>query len=68
MPAGVATCAICSEPLQHGYPFAQRVQGWSLPRSAGGQNAVYRRELVPDVVAHVSCVKSKLQRDQGQLV
>jgi hypothetical protein len=67
MNPGIATCALCGEPLERGVPFAVMVKGWSLPRGAGGQNAVYRRETVPDVVAHVSCVRIKTL-NQGRLV
>jgi hypothetical protein len=68
VPAGIATCALCGEPMERGYPFAQMVRGWSLPREAGGQNAVHRREVVPDVVAHPACVKIKASSSQGRLV
>ena len=67
MPAGVATCALCGETIERGMPYAQMVKGWSLPREQGGQNAVHRRELVPNVVAHPSCVKVK-SLGQGRLV
>jgi hypothetical protein len=67
MTPGVATCALCGAELERGYPFARMVRGWSLPREAGGQNAVHRREVVPDVVAHVSCVKLKGGPSQGRL-
>jgi hypothetical protein len=59
MSAGVATCALCGQPMPPGVPFARMIRGWSLPREQGGQNVVHRRETVPDVVAHPSCVKIK---------
>lgn len=63
-----AKCELCGGPIGPRATFAERVSGWSLPREQGGQNVVRLREVVPDRVAHVECVKAKQSALQGRLM
>lgn len=58
-------CEFCKSDITAVESAAVPITGWVSERKGGGANAVLGKVVVPDRIAHTTCLKQELQKQKS---